>query len=294
METSNGFLVLNKPAGLTSFKVLRQLRKRIPEIKKLGHAGTLDAFATGVLICLAGTYTGLSNYFMAEDKQYRACIEFGKETDTLDPEGAIIKTGSVPNEAEVRTALAQFKGTIMQIPPNYSALHTHGIRAYERALRQEVFELPPRPVTIYNLFLENWTPPYAVITVHCSKGTYIRALARDIGAACNTCAYVIELVRMAVGAFCLDKTITVEEAANTDVQALTPQMAQTMGLFPVTVTHASQQAVLNGQPLWKLPELSCITTNGRYALFNYSQLLLGIVRHEHARWHYEKVMAGIG
>ena len=293
MKQSNGYFILNKPAGVTSFKVLKQLQKLVPEIRKIGHAGTLDAFASGVLICLCGTYTGLSAYFMAQDKSYRARFEFGKETDTLDPEGKLLKTGHIPEREQVVAALEQFKGTISQVPPLYSAVHVDGKRAYERAVRNETFSINARPVTVYALTLESWQPPFADITIHCSKGTYIRSLARDIGSACGTCAYVTELVRTSVGAFTLDRACTLGEATPDAIRVLTPELVQAIGLKPVILSTRSQDAVQNGRLLVKLPELASLTTKGTYALFSEEQVLLGIVSKSNRSWRYEKVMAGV-
>ncbi len=293
MKQSNGYLILNKPPGLTSFKVLKQLQKLIPEIRKVGHAGTLDAFASGVLICLCGTYTGLTTYFMAQDKSYRARIEFGKETDTLDPEGEIVKTGHIPEREQVAAALEQFTGTILQVPPLYSAVHVDGKRAYERAVRDETFTIDARSVTVYALTLEAWQPPFADIMVHCSKGTYIRSLARDIGSACGTCAYVTELVRTSVGAFALDQACELEHVTQDDIRVLTPESVQVLGLKPVMLGTRSQEAVRNGRPLAKLPEFAAVTTEGTFALFSEDEALLGIVSKRNRCWNYEKVMAGV-
>jgi len=293
MNQSNGYLILNKPAGLTSFKVLKQLQKLVPEIRKIGHAGTLDAFASGVLVCLCGSYTGLTPYFMAQDKSYRARIEFGKETDTLDPEGTVTKTGAVPEKHEVLAALEQFTGTIQQVPPQYSAVHVGGKRAYERALQEEHFTIDARSVTIYALTLEAWDPPFVDILVHCSKGTYIRSLARDIGSSCGTCAYVKELERTAVGAFDRAQTCSLETVTGADIQVLTPQSVQVLGLMPVILGARSQEAVRNGKPLATIPELASVIAEGTIAVFTREEKLLAIISKKNNRWSYEKVMAGV-
>ncbi len=293
MNQSNGYLILNKPAGLTSFKVLKQLQKLVPEIRKIGHAGTLDAFASGVLVCLCGSYTGLTPYFMAQDKSYRARIEFGKETDTLDPEGTVTKTGAVPEKHEVLAALEQFTGTIQQVPPQYSAVHVGGKRAYERALQEEHFTIDARSVTIYALTLEAWDPPFADILVHCSKGTYIRSLARDIGSYCGTCAYVKELERTAVGAFDYTQTCSLETVTGAAIRVLTPQSVQVLGLMPVILGARSQEAVRNGKPLATIPELASVIAEGTIAVFTREEKLLAIISKKNNRWSYEKVMAGV-
>jgi tRNA pseudouridine55 synthase len=149
-ESRNGFFVLDKAAGFTSPDAVKTLSRALG-LKKGGHSGTLDRFATGVLPILSGRYTRLMRFFMEGDKSYRAVIRFGAETDTLDPEGRIISRSPVPSHEAVESVLHLFRGDIMQAPPSFSAVHIDGERAWKRALSGERVELAERPVRIHRL-----------------------------------------------------------------------------------------------------------------------------------------------
>lgn len=198
---NDGYAVIDKPTGITSHRLLAQLASRIGPKTKAGHAGTLDSFASGVLICLFGRYTRLSEFFMSTCKSYQALIQFGTETTTLDPEGEIVAEGPLPDQATLQRVLPNFQGDIMQTPPAYSAVHINGERAYEKAIRGEIFVPPARQVTIHELQLVSHIDGCAAISVRCSKGTYIRSLARDIALACGSRGHLIALRRDASGPF---------------------------------------------------------------------------------------------
>jgi tRNA pseudouridine55 synthase len=196
----SGFLLLDKEPGQTSFEALGPL-KRALATGKLGHTGTLDKFASGLLVVLAGRALRLSPWVSHCDKTYRGTILFGEETDTLDPEGSVIERAPVPPREDVEGVLERFRGEILQTPPAYSALHLEGRRASERVRAGEKVEMKERPVRIYELDLVSWTPPLAQIRVRCSGGVYIRSLARDLARACGSRAHVRELRRLAVAGF---------------------------------------------------------------------------------------------
>jgi tRNA pseudouridine(55) synthase len=196
----DGLILLHKPPGLTSFDTLRDI-KRILGTGKVGHTGTLDKFAEGLLLVLTGRALKLCQWFTRCDKRYEAVIRFGTETDTLDPEGAVIANAPLPSRENVEQAIPQFLGKIEQSPPVYSAIHIDGRRASELARGGESPEMQKRPVTIFQLDLLSWEPPYARIFVHCSSGTYIRSLARDIALATGTRAHLTALIRTQVGGF---------------------------------------------------------------------------------------------
>jgi tRNA pseudouridine55 synthase len=209
MKTNNnqaapsGLILLNKQSGLTSFDALRGI-KRALGTGKVGHTGTLDKFAEGLLLILTGKALKLSQWFTHCDKQYEGTICFGAETDTLDPEGTVIAHAPLPSREAIESILAQFSGDIEQAPPAYSAIHIDGERASALARRGEAPEMKKRPVTIHRLELRSWEPPYAKIFVHCSSGTYIRSLARDIALAVGSRAYLTALVRTQVAGFKLE------------------------------------------------------------------------------------------
>jgi tRNA pseudouridine55 synthase len=198
--SAEGIILLDKPAGLTSFQALGQV-KRALGTGRVGHAGTLDRFADGLLVVFSGRMTRLSGLAMAMDKEYLATVTFGRQTDTLDPEGAVIREGPVPAREDIEAALPGFTGTIRQVPPQFSAIHVGGKRAYQAARDGESVDLAPREVTIHSLSLLAFDSPAAVLRVACSKGTYIRSLARDLAERLSTCAHVSRLRRTRIGGF---------------------------------------------------------------------------------------------
>jgi tRNA pseudouridine55 synthase len=202
----SGLILLNKQPGITSFDSLRDI-KRALGTGKAGHTGTLDKFAGGLLLVLTGRALKLSQWFTHCDKQYEGTVCFGAETETLDPEGAVIANAPLPSREAVEQALAQLRGEIQQAPPAYSAIHIDGERASTLARKGEMPEMQKRPVTIYRLELRSWEPPFAQIFVHCSSGTYIRSLARDIALAAGSRAYLNSLVRTRVAGFRLEEAV---------------------------------------------------------------------------------------
>ncbi|OHD13211.1 MAG: tRNA pseudouridine(55) synthase TruB [Spirochaetes bacterium GWB1_48_6] len=202
----SGVVLLNKPAGITSFQALGAVKRALGH-GKVGHTGTLDKFATGLMIVLAGKLTRLASMVEAQDKTYTATIKLGEETSTLDPEGDVIKTGSIPPAESWEGTLAQFQGKILQSPPEYSAIHIDGKRAYERVRAGEVLEIKPREITIHDLKILSQAKDTLDIFVHCSKGTYIRSLARDWARAAGTCGHLITLNRLSIGKVDLSRAV---------------------------------------------------------------------------------------
>ena len=203
-----GLLLVDKPAGPTSFGVLRQLRPLTG--KKTGHAGTLDPFATGLLLVLVGRATRLATFLSGLDKRYRAVVQFGVDSTTLDPEGELTETGRTTDSDAVRRAAAGLTGELMQQVPLASAVRVDGERSYER-MRRGVQEAPaPRAVVVEQLDVVSFddATQQAVIDVHCSKGTYVRQIAADLGAAVSAGAYCVELRRLAVGPFRVEQAAT--------------------------------------------------------------------------------------
>lgn len=232
MSLVSGIAALAKPAGVTSFAALYPLKRSISS-GKIGHAGTLDRFATGLLVALVGSYSRLNPFFSSLDKVYLARVAFGKETDTLDPEGRVVAEGSLPSREAVEAALSHFRGGILQKPPAYSALHIDGKRAYERALKGEEVEMRPRPITIHRLELVEWRGAEADFLVECSSGTYIRSLARDIALAAGSRAYLLALSRESIGPILLSGAVAPSEfEPGRDLRALDPALAGALGLRP--------------------------------------------------------------
>jgi tRNA pseudouridine55 synthase len=285
--TASGYLLFDKPAGQTSFTSLNLFKKAFHG-SRVGHTGTLDSFATGLLVVMAGSYSRLSSWFVGLDKVYEAEIRFGVETDTLDPHGTITRTGSVPGIEALERVVPTFIGTIQQIPPEYSAIHVAGERASDLARKGESFKLLPREIKIYSLEIASFSGDTAKITVHCSSGTYIRALARDIAAACGTCAYVIGLRRTKVGPFSVaDACKSEDQGLAGHLRQLHPENAASLGLdigfVPTTLESAFSNGIpvaLGGITIGTEPSsarLASVTLASEIAVFSEERKLLGIV-----------------
>ena len=201
----HGFLIVEKPAGVTSHDVVGAVR-RITGERRVGHAGTLDPAAVGVLPIAVGLATRTVEYLSESSKSYLADITFGVTTDSLDGDGQLVDVADASHltRSLIETALAQFRGDIHQVPPMHSAIKIDGRPLYERARQGEHIELDARPVTILELELVSWDNPVAEVYIHCSKGTYVRSLARDMGDAVGTGAYMSNLVRLSTGPFTLE------------------------------------------------------------------------------------------
>jgi tRNA pseudouridine55 synthase len=211
-STQHGYVVIDKPAGWTSHDVVARVRRIVDE-KRVGHAGTLDPAATGVLPVAVGQATRTVEYLADSSKSYRAWIQFGVTTDSADGDGAIVAT-SDPSElslAMIDQVLPRFRGHIAQRPPMHSAIKVGGKRLYEFARLGVEIDVADREVTIYDLQVVEWLAPELCIDVDCAKGTYIRALARDIGDAVETGAHLARLVRTRTGPFTLADAMSLED-----------------------------------------------------------------------------------
>ncbi len=208
----SGVIILRKPKGVTSHDCVNKLR-RLYNTKKVGHTGTLDPMATGVLPILIGRAAKASDLVTAGDKTYRALLKLGLVTDTEDTTGTILKTSdSIPSEAEVRVVVADFVGEISQVPPMYSALKVNGQKLVDLARRGVTIEREARRIRIYSAELEPTAlPDEYYLTVSCSKGTYIRTLCADIGERLGCGGCMAELERLASGGFSLEASISLEE-----------------------------------------------------------------------------------
>ena len=207
-----GFLNVDKPPGMTSHDVVAAVRRRLPRKTKVGHAGTLDPFATGVLVLCVGPATRLACYVQSQPKRYAAEVTLGATSTTDDPEGKIAPTpGAEPVPLdEVRGALEAFVGEIQQVPPAHSAVHVGGRRAYKLAREGERPELPARRVVVHAIELTGYDWPVVGLDVRCGSGTYIRALARDIGRELGVGGYCSALARTEVGCFTLDAAVPLD------------------------------------------------------------------------------------
>ena len=205
----NGWLIFDKPRGMTSTQAVSRV-KRLYQAAKAGHAGTLDPLATGMLPIALGEATKTVPFVVEGSKQYRFTVRFGAETDTDDAEGKVVASSEKrPTRAEIEAALPNFTGEIEQVPPCYSALKVDGARAYELARDDEDFELAARRVSVESLTLaDHPDPDHCVLETLCGKGTYVRALARDLGRALGALGHVEELRRTRVGPFSEERAVS--------------------------------------------------------------------------------------
>jgi tRNA pseudouridine55 synthase len=232
----DGVLLVDKPTGLTSNAVLQRV-KRAYRAFKAGHTGTLDPLASGLLPICLGEATKFSIGLLDADKTYRAVLHLGVTTETGDAEGAVVDTRDVSaDRGRIEQALFAFRGDIMQVPHRYSALKRDGRALYSYARAGEPLALPPRRVRVDALEIEAWEPPLLTVKVHCSKGTYIRSLAEDIGAALGCGAHVGALRRLSVGGFGIESAIdleVLEGASEAERDAALLPVPVLVGAFPV-------------------------------------------------------------
>ena len=207
-----GLLLVDKPSGMTSHDVVQHVRRIYGE-RSIGHLGTLDPFATGLLVLLLGRATRLATFIETEPKVYDAVIKFGEETDTDDATGTVIRSAMAPVKTAVRSAVETLTGRISQVPPAYSAKSVEGTRAYDAARRGEPLELPAVEVTVHGWEICELTDDTLTATITCSGGTYIRALARDLGRLTSSAAHLRSLRRTRVGQFDLTEAATLERLA---------------------------------------------------------------------------------
>ena len=216
-QQKQDIILIDKPAGLSSFGVVARVRRRLSmevgKKVKVGHTGTLDPFATGLLILLANKATKLSNQFLKLDKWYEAAICLGKTSTTGDPEGEIIEqnTEKVPTLEEVKAVVNQFVGQITQTVPAFSAVKINGQRAYQLARRGEAVSMPTRQIEIYVLEILSYNYPELIIRTHVSSGTYIRTLGEDIGKALGVGAYLTALRRTQIGDYQIKNAVKLSD-----------------------------------------------------------------------------------
>jgi len=215
-----GFIALDKAAGVSSAGAVNAVKRLLPRGIKVGHAGTLDPFATGLLIVLIGKATKSCEELMDEPKQYDATIRFGATTETDDPESPERPVdGALPlDEGLVLDAVKRFSGTIEQIPPAYSALKISGRRACDRIRAGESVQIKPRKVHIYDIALLHYAWPEARVRIDCGRGTYIRAIARDLGQILSVGGYLTALRRTRSGGFDIDHSVTLDQLRNDGVE----------------------------------------------------------------------------
>lgn len=216
-----GIVNILKPAGMTSQKCVSIIKHKF-NVKKVGHLGTLDPSGTGVLPICLGKATKLFDYYLNKDKVYRTIFVFSKETDTLDSDGVVIKeSNKIPSLSEIQEILPSFVGDFDQIPPSYSRKCVNGKRAYELARNNEEFKLKPKKISIYNIkCLKQISNNSFLFEIHCSSGTYVRSICRDLAYKLGAYAYMGAIIRMRSGDFSIENAVTIEECDETSIISL--------------------------------------------------------------------------
>jgi tRNA pseudouridine55 synthase len=286
-----GLLVIDKPTGPTSHDIVNIVR-RGTQIRKVGHTGTLDPYASGVLLILLGSVTRLAEYLLEVDKEYLATIRFGTATSTYDAAGRVTATRPFTFlEETLEAKLATFVGERLQVPPIYSAIKVGGRKAYDLARRGEEIEMAPRKVQIHELALLRWESPNAVVRVRCSRGTYIRSIAHDIGEAMGSHAHLVSLRRIRLGPFSVERATPLEELKRrflegTWEKAAMPARAVLEGWATVQLTAEEAEKIRNGIAV-PAPEGAA----GRARAITPGGELLAVVEADAASgaWHPKKV-----
>ncbi|HLF27414.1 MAG TPA: tRNA pseudouridine(55) synthase TruB [Anaerolineae bacterium] len=284
----DGILVLDKPSGWTSHDVVAKVR-RLTQIKRVGHTGTLDPLATGVLVLCLGQATRLVEYLAGHAKRYRATIRLGVETDTYDAQGQTIAQRPVEVSATaLRESLATFAGAIEQVPPMYSAIKQDGQRLYDLARKGIEVKRASRRVTIHSIDLLDVNLPDITLEVHCSAGTYIRSLAHDLGERLGCGAHLAALIRTAAGPFTLAQAVTLAQLEAAVTAGAWPALLQpleaALTAFPSIRLSAPDAArARHGQSL-ALPEAASLMVEAeRIRVYDPAGQLIGVMRLDPSR-----------
>jgi tRNA pseudouridine55 synthase len=266
----DGVFVVNKGLGETSFDVVKRIR-RAAKTKKVGHAGTLDPDASGVLVIAAGNATRLLRYISGAEKRYEFTMCLGASTTTDDHSGEVLEEcafSHVEREA-LEHVLSTLTGTILQVPPRFSAIHVDGERAYDLARKNIEFELPAREAQIFEWKILRFDPPMIDLEVHCGSGTYVRSLARDIGRALGSCAHTTRIHRTQVGAFTLNESQTIE-AYEANPELCVSMLEMLRGFSKRVLTPEEEAEIRLGRRIPRQDEL------GLVALVSHDGRLVGV------------------
>jgi len=280
-----GFLIVDKPKGLTSHDVVARVRKLLPKGVKVGHTGTLDPLATGILILSVGKATRLSEYLLKQDKCYTVIGRFGLESDTYDIDGKVkkVECREIKKE-ELLRVLNKFTGEILQVPPPYSAVRIKGKRAYQLAREGREVELPPRKVEIYSLELIDFKYPYFTLKICCSSGTYVRSLIHDIGKELGCSAVVTDLRRTRVGNIGEEMAVTLDKIEEEGIERYLIPPQDVLPFPKLEVSDEEKKRFRNGAPIKKeLPE-------GKYSIVSGDEFI-GVGKTEKGKLRAEKVIS---
>lgn len=247
MMINKGLIAVNKPRDWTSFDVVNKI-KHLLKIKRVGHLGTLDPMATGVLLVTVGKATKLFDYFQNKKKTYLAKFEFGYETDTLDITGKITKkTDTLPSIDDIKKSINKFIGEIEQVPPKYSAKNINGKRAYQLARNNEEFELKPKLVKIDDIKIVDYSNNILTVIISCGSGTYIRSICRDLAEKLNSYATMIELVRTDVGRINLKNCVNIQELDENNILKYIIKLDKMLDIPIFSNNSQTTSKLLNGQ-----------------------------------------------
>jgi tRNA pseudouridine55 synthase len=273
--TADGLLLVDKPAGMTSHDVVAIARRALG-VRRVGHAGTLDPFATGLLVLLVGKATRLLPFLDGEPKVYDATLRFGAETDTDDATGKVTREAPLPDERVLEDAIASLTGSLLQHPPAYSAKQVDGTRAYRAARAGNPLELPAVAVTVYDWTVRDHSGSDWRVTIRCGSGTYVRALARDVGRLAKSAAHLSELRRTGSGPFHLAEAATMDTVS---ASALRPMRDAVRSLPAQTLDDEGLAHVLHGR-------LVPATTEGQLgALVDAEGVLVAVADRLGDQWH---------
>ncbi len=268
-EPFSGFFPVNKPPGISTFDVIRIIKKRTG-IKKIGHSGTLDPFAEGLVVIMVGQMTKLFDYFSLLPKTYRAFAEFGKSTDTLDNTGTVTGEYPVPDIDTIRGNISYFTGMIKQKPPAYSAVHINGIRSYELARKGIIPETREKDIQIFSISINSFKDNNLDFNVTCSSGTYIRTLANDLANRCGSSAFLTKLVRTSIGSFNLENSLFPDEITTENLMSQENGF-NLLGIPVITADNLTASRILVGKNLkegnentFPLSVISFFTESGRF------------------------------
>ena len=278
IERQIGFVNVIKPTGVTSFEVVSRVKKIFNE-KHVGHLGTLDPAASGVLPIAVGKATKFFDYFLNKDKCYTALVKFGKETDTFDSFGNITNINDkIILKEDIEKVISNFIGEIEQVPPKFSAIKIDGKKAYELARKNINFEIKSRKITIFDIkLIKNCGKNLFLFRVHCSAGTYIRTLFQDIAKALKTVSTTVAIIRTKSGRFKIDDAKTLDELEKSPKVDLIEKIFSDLQIIDISATYAKK--ILNGVKL-KLNEIDFNVDKSKEFLIKFQDKLVGLFKVE--------------
>lgn len=273
----DGIINIYKPEGISSFDVVRSIRK-LSGIKKVGHTGTLDPMAKGVLPICLGKSTKIVDYIMKDFKIYKAVLKLGEVSDTYDREGKIIQSSKVDvDENEIINVINSFIGEIDQVPPMYSALKVNGKRLYELARQGIEIERQSRKINIYDIIIEEINIPYVTFEVKCSKGTYIRSLCYDIGEKLNCGALMWDLERVATGKFTKENAIRLEDLSTDNLEKNLIPMDKALHMYDkIYFEEDAEKLLVNGVNIKDKTFIADIKTDIIYRVYLKNEKFIGL------------------